>query len=129
MTNRGLVACALAVAAVAWLFGGPLFAGRVLYFRDVGVTYYPDFVFVSRALAQGVWPLWHPGADAGAPFLMAYPVHLLLLLAGRPAGDARRLAPAAPPRRDGAVPRPWRAASAPRPRGRPCRAGCSGSPA
>jgi len=84
MTNRGLVACALAVAAVAWLFGGPLFAGRVLYYRDVGVTYYPDLVFVSRALAQGVWPLWHPGADAGAPFLMAYPVHLALLLLGGP---------------------------------------------
>jgi len=82
MTNRGLVACALAVAAVAWLFAGPLFAGRVLYYRDVGVTYYPDLVFVSRALEQGVWPLWHPGADAGAPFLMAYPLHLVLLLLG-----------------------------------------------
>jgi len=42
------------VAAVAWLFGGPLFAGRVLYYRDVGVTYYPDFVFVSRALVQAM---------------------------------------------------------------------------
>ena len=72
------------MAAVAWLFAGPLFAGRVLYFRDVGVTYYPDFVFVSRALAQGIWPLWHPGADAGAPFLMAYPVHLLLLFLAGP---------------------------------------------
>jgi hypothetical protein len=83
MTNRALPACALALAAVAWLFAGPLFAGRVLYYRDIGVTYYPDFVFVSRALAQGVWPLWHPQADGGAPFLMAYPVHLaLLLLAG-----------------------------------------------
>jgi len=84
MTNRGLVACALVVVAVAWLFAGPLFAGRVLYYRDVGITYFPDFVFVSRALARGVWPLWHPGADAGAPFLMAYPVHLLLLLLGGP---------------------------------------------
>jgi hypothetical protein len=84
MTNRGLVACALALGAVAWLFGGPLFAGRVLYYRDVGVTYYPDFVFVSRQLARGVWPLWHPGADGGAPFLMAYPVHLVLLLLGGP---------------------------------------------
>ena len=84
MTNRGLVACALAVAAVAWLFAGPLFAGRVLYYRDVGVTYYPDFAFVSRALEQGIWPLWHPGADGGAPFLMAYPVHLALLLLGGP---------------------------------------------
>ncbi len=85
MTNRGLVAfvaCALAVATVAWLFAGPLFGGRVLYYRDVGVNVYPDFVFVARALGRGLWPLWHPGADAGAPFLMAYPVHLLLLLVG-----------------------------------------------
>jgi hypothetical protein len=81
MTNRGLLACvACAVAAVAWLFAGPLFGGRVLYYRDIGVTYYPDLVFVSRELARGVWPLWHPGVDAGAPFLMAYPVHLVLLL-------------------------------------------------
>lgn len=92
MTNRGVLACALAVAAVAWLFAGPLFGGRVLYYRDVGVTYYPDFVFVSRALARGVWPLWHPGADGGAPFLMAYPVHLVLLILGGP-----RLALAASP--------------------------------
>ena len=79
---RWVAAVALVLAAVAWPFAGPLLAGRVLYFRDVGVTYYPDFVFVSRALAQGVWPLWHPGADAGAPFLAAYPVHLLLAGAG-----------------------------------------------
>ncbi|MGE5125891.1 MAG: hypothetical protein ACM3PV_06355 [Betaproteobacteria bacterium] len=66
-------------AAAAWPFWGPLFDGRVLFFRDVSVTYYPDLVFLQRALAQGVWPLWHPGADAGAPFLAAYPVHLALV--------------------------------------------------
>jgi hypothetical protein len=79
MPPRWLTALALALAAVAWLFAGTLFAGRVLYFRDVGVTYFPDFVFLARSLADGVWPLWHPGADAGAPFLCAYPVHLLLV--------------------------------------------------
>jgi hypothetical protein len=67
------------VAAAAWPFWGPLLAGRVLYFRDVGVTYYPDLVFLQRALALGIWPLWHPGADAGAPFLAPYPVHLALV--------------------------------------------------
>jgi hypothetical protein len=83
MTNRALLVGALALGAVAWLFGGPLFGGRVLYYRDIGVTYYPDLVFVSRELSRGVWPLWHPGADGGAPFLMAYPVHLVMLaLAG-----------------------------------------------
>jgi hypothetical protein len=76
---RRLLAPASWAAAAAWPFWGPLLEGRVLYFRDVSVTYYPDLVFLQRSLAQGVWPLWHPGADAGAPFLAAYPVHLLLV--------------------------------------------------
>jgi hypothetical protein len=71
---------ALTWLAVGWVFGGPFFAGRVLYYRDVGVTYYPDSVFVAQALREGVWPLGSPAADADTPFLMAYPVHLLLLL-------------------------------------------------
>jgi len=79
---RWLTALALALAAAAAPFAGPLFAGRVLYYRDVSVTYYPDLVFVARSLARGVWPLWHPGADAGAPFLCAYPVHLVLAWLG-----------------------------------------------
>lgn len=83
---RRLTAVALALAVAAWLFAGPLFAGRVLFFRDVGITYYPDLVFVARALAQGVWPLWHPGADGGAPFLAAYPLHLLLAWIAGPRG-------------------------------------------
>jgi hypothetical protein len=73
-------------AAVAWVFGGPLFAGRVLYYRDISVTYFPDYVFVASALREGLWPLWNPAVDGGAPFLMAYPVHLLLLLAVGPKG-------------------------------------------
>jgi hypothetical protein len=81
MTKRGLATLALYVAAVVWVFSGPLLSGRVLYFRDITYTYYPDYVFVARSLARGVWPLWHPGAAAGTPFLMAYPVDLLLLLA------------------------------------------------
>ena len=93
MGKRALAAAVTWLAAVAWVFAGPLFAGRVLYYRDVSVTYFPDFVFVAGALHEGVWPLWHPGADGGAPFLMAYPVHLLLLLAGGPAA-ALALSPA-----------------------------------
>ncbi len=80
MGKLALPAALTWLAAVAWVFAGPLFAGRVLYYRDVSVTYFPDYVFVASALREGLWPLWHPGADGGAPFLMAYPVDLLLLL-------------------------------------------------
>jgi hypothetical protein len=81
MGKLALPAALTWLAAVAWVFAGPLFAGRVLYYRDVSVTYFPDYVFVADALREGLWPLWHPGTDGGAPFLMAYPVDLLLLLA------------------------------------------------
>jgi SAM-dependent methyltransferase len=75
-----LVACLLHLALTAVLFGDVVFAGRVPYFRDVGTYYYPDYVFAADALRHGVWPLWNPTADAGAPYLKAYPVELLLLL-------------------------------------------------
>jgi hypothetical protein len=62
-----------------WLFAGPLFEGRVLFFRDLTFHQYPNYVFLAGALAQGVWPLWNPTSDAGAPFLNAYPLDLLLV--------------------------------------------------
>jgi hypothetical protein len=64
-----------------WLFAGPLFEGRVLFFRDLSFYYYPNYVFLARALAQGVWPLWNPTSDGGAPFLIAYPLDLALVAA------------------------------------------------
>jgi hypothetical protein len=80
-TGRSLgVACAAHALVVAVLFADVLFLGRVPYLRDVSTYYYPDYVFAAGALRSGVWPLWNPTADAGAPFLMAYPGDLLLLL-------------------------------------------------
>jgi len=67
------------LAVVAWTFSGPLFSGRVLYFRDIAYFYFPNAVFLERSLAQGVWPLWNPTSDAGAPFLVTSPVELLLV--------------------------------------------------
>jgi hypothetical protein len=65
-----------------WLFAGPLFEGRVLFFRDLSYYYFPNYVFVAKALAQGIWPLWNPTSDAGAPYLLAYPVELAVLATG-----------------------------------------------
>jgi len=53
----------------AWLFAPVLFQGATLFFRDITYIYYPNYVFLESALRQGVWPLWNPSADAGAPFV------------------------------------------------------------
>lgn len=65
----------------AWLFSGPIFKGTLLFFRDINVYYYPNYVFLERALRQGVWPLWNPTSDAGAPFLITDPIDLLFVAA------------------------------------------------
>ena len=67
------------LAPVLWLFGDALFGGRLPYFRDVSAYYYPNYVFLERSLRAGVWPLWNPTSDAGAPFLVSYPLDLLLV--------------------------------------------------
>jgi hypothetical protein len=68
------------VPVALWLFTGLLFEGRVLFFRDITAGYFPDYTFAGQALRRGIWPLWNPTADAGAPFLLAYPVDLLLIV-------------------------------------------------
>jgi hypothetical protein len=73
-------ACAAHAALTILLFAPVLLFGQVPYLRDVSTYYYPDYVFAAQALRGGTWPLWNPTADAGAPFLMAYPGDLLMLL-------------------------------------------------
>lgn len=74
---------------VAWVFGDALFLGRLPYLRDLSSQYYPDFTFAAAALRQGEWPLWNPAILAGTPWLLAYPVDLLLLLLTGAAGALR----------------------------------------
>lgn len=77
------LACAAHFALTVALFWRVLTGAGVPYLRDVSSLYYPDYVFVASSLRHGTWPLWNPTADAGAPFLNAYPIELLLLgLAG-----------------------------------------------
>ncbi len=64
---------------VSWLFAATLFLGRVHFARDMSIVYFPDYVFLERSLARGVWPLWNPSSDGGAPFFMPYPVVTLLV--------------------------------------------------
>lgn len=67
------------LAVVLFVFAPVLFEGRMLFLRDVSAVYYPDYVFLHDALRHGVWPLWNPTSDAGAPFLMPYPVMVALV--------------------------------------------------
>src|SRR6185503_6307002 len=67
------------LGVVLVLFAPILFEGRMLFHRDVSSEYYPDYVFLERSLAQGLWPLWNPTSDGGAPFFMPYPVTVLIV--------------------------------------------------
>ncbi len=69
------------VASTLWLFGGVL-AGRLVFFRDLSTYYAPQYAFAAGALRGGMWPLWNPLANGGEPFLLVYPVDLVLLLVG-----------------------------------------------
>jgi hypothetical protein len=75
---------AVHLAAVLWLFGGALWSGRLLYFRDLAAYYAPQLAVVAQGLRQGTWPLWNPLANAGEPSLPSYPVDLALLLSFGP---------------------------------------------
>jgi hypothetical protein len=69
------------VAVALWAFAPALLGGRMPYLRDVSTYFYPNLVFLERSLAAGTFPLWHPGADAGAPFLLVYPLDVALVAA------------------------------------------------
>ncbi len=71
------------VLVAAWVFAPALWDGRMLYVRDISTYFYPNLVFLGRSLAAGVFPLWCPAVDAGAPFLLVYPPDLLLVAARR----------------------------------------------
>ena len=47
---------ALAAAAI-WPLHDAVFAGRVLYYRDIHLAWYPAVEAFVRAVAQGSWPL------------------------------------------------------------------------
>ena len=58
----------LAASALPW-FGGALWGGGLLYFRDLIQNFYPWRRFWAAEISQGRWPLWDPYAGSGVPFL------------------------------------------------------------
>jgi len=84
--GRAHAAALAAVAATAvWPLRG-VWAGRVLYERDVHLVWHPQVEGFVRAVAGGSWPLWDPGPGFGQPLLadpsamIAYPLTWLNLL-------------------------------------------------
>lgn len=73
------ISLVLQTALVAALFWRPLFLGEDFYFRDIAFYYFPNYVFAADALRHGIWPLWNPTSDCGAPFILAYPPELISL--------------------------------------------------
>jgi hypothetical protein len=73
-----------AVIAV-WIAGAAATGERLLVFRDLGYLYLPQYVALSKGLAEGLWPLWNPFINGGQPSFRAYPPELILLTLLEPA--------------------------------------------
>jgi hypothetical protein len=84
----GLILAAHLLLAT-WVFAGPLFQGRLPYFRDVSAYYFPNYVFLERSLATGVWPLFNAAVDAGSRYLNPDPMDLLMVAAWGARGALR----------------------------------------
>lgn len=77
----------LGLAALALiLFRKAVFAGQVLFVRDIGMVWYPQVESFVRCIAAGSWPLWDVYRGFGQPMLadpsaqIVYPLTWLNLL-------------------------------------------------
>lgn len=85
--KRGLPLAALAAVAIVavWPLRG-VYAGRVVYQRDVHLVWHAQVEGFVRAVAGGAWPLWDPVPSFGQPLLadpsamISYPPTWLNLL-------------------------------------------------
>lgn len=80
-----LAAYALLLLVTLAVFWPWLFAGRALYWSDIGVYFQPALHFERAQLGRGILPLWNPFVYCGTPFFgnpqvwPLYPATLLLL--------------------------------------------------
>lgn len=93
--RRSWLVAALAVAAAALLpFARPLLAGESLYFRDLGLIFFPLRKLALDGLGQGFVTWWNPYVHEGAPLpipAVSYPFDLLQLLAPSESGISASL--------------------------------------
>ncbi len=82
--HKNVAACTLLLLAVIVVFWPWLFAGRALYWGDLGVYFQPLLHFERAQLVRGILPLWNPLIFCGTPFFgnpqmwPLYPSTLLL---------------------------------------------------
>ena len=58
LVRGGWVAWLGHVPVALWIFGGLLFGGRVLCFRDLSIYYYPNYLFHSIHQSPDDWAPW-----------------------------------------------------------------------
>lgn len=93
-----ILAGLLLLAGVLFVFRGTR-KGLIFFENDTLVYYYPVLAEVSRALRQGILPLWTPYIYSGFPLFAdgeagaLYPLNLLLLLLTSPEGTLLWLGP------------------------------------
>jgi hypothetical protein len=84
--RQWLIAAAIGLGLLLFVFRDVVFRGRVLSNRDSGTFYYPLFDYLQQELDAGRLPLWNPYSNGGEPLLAAgttsvlYPVKLLFFL-------------------------------------------------
>jgi hypothetical protein len=62
-----LLAGAAILGLAAVVFAGPLFAGRVLFERDIHANFWGQSAAFARAVRGGAWPFWNPWMGFGQP--------------------------------------------------------------
>jgi len=84
--NRDFQALLLLVATIVWFGHEMVFAGKVPFYRDLGLYFYPIGFSVAESFKSAELPLWNQHIAMGFPLLAAfqsgafYPPNLLYLL-------------------------------------------------
>lgn len=65
--RSALLASAAIAGLAAVVFAGPLFAGQVLFERDIHSLFWGQSAAFARAVRGGAWPFWNPWLGFGQP--------------------------------------------------------------
>jgi hypothetical protein len=86
LTRADAAFCAALVSVVLAMFWKVIFAGQMLFYRDILNQTYPEMKFVHEITRRGLLPYWNPYLNFGQPLLanpnslFFYPTTLLIIL-------------------------------------------------